>query len=109
KTGLNTYCVNSHSYPSYELLCQGFNKALKTDDLKLVQKNLINLKDDLVKDTTAMPESVNQLTNILLICDQLLNKRDPAHATGWFPLIEWNGAHNQYHQWMSGLLLQRPL
>ncbi|MGB3079490.1 MAG: ABC transporter permease, partial [Saprospiraceae bacterium] len=30
-------------------------------------------------------------------------------ATTWLPLIEWNGTHNQYHQWMSGLLSQRPL
>ncbi len=109
KSGLQIYCPNNNSLPAHEMLCQYFNSALKTNDLKLLQKNMLTVKEALLKDSIPNPEITNQLSAILLSCDQLLEQGNSDEATSWFPLIEWNSTHNQYHQWMSGLLSQRPL
>ncbi|HZV71216.1 MAG TPA: ABC transporter permease [Saprospiraceae bacterium] len=109
KAGLNTFCVNNNSIHSKDFLCQQFNSALKTEDLNVLRKNMVELKGTLIKDSTFNRESINQFSAIVLICDTLLLKKSTAMTSSLFPLIEWNGTHSQYHQWMSGLLSQRPL
>ncbi|MEP6794806.1 MAG: ABC transporter permease [Saprospiraceae bacterium] len=109
KSGLQIYCTNSNSIPFYNVLCQNFNNALKTNDLQLLQKNMLSVKDVLLKDTISNPEITDQLSGILTLCGKLLQKENSELVTTWLPLIEWNGTHNQYHQWMSGLISQRPL
>jgi len=109
KSGLNTYCLNNNSIHSNDFLCQQFNTALKTDDLKLLRKNMNDLKNTFPKDSIFNTVNINQLSTIVSLCDTLLLKKSPVMASTLFPLFEWNGTHNQYHQWMSGLLSQRPL
>ncbi|MGB4848365.1 MAG: ABC transporter permease subunit [Saprospiraceae bacterium] len=109
KSGLQTYCTINNSLPAHDVLCRNFNSALKTNDLKVLQKNILLLKDALLKDSIGNPVITNQLTAIQTSCDKLMQKENSNVVTAWIPLIEWNGAHNQYHQWMSGLLSQRPL
>ncbi len=109
KSGLQTYCDLNNTLPGHDVLCSGFNSALKTTDLKLLQKNMRDLNENLIKDSIGDPEITNQLAAIQTSCDKLLQKENPEVASSLIPLIEWNGTHNQYHQWMTGLLLQRPL
>ncbi len=107
--GIQYSCETGDLKHFNDLLCQTLNSAIKTHDLNLVNKNILALKDTLVNAPTYDRDAVNQLTEILSSCDNLLIPSKSFAAKGWFPAFKWHGTRNQYHQWLTGLLLQRPL
>lgn len=109
QNGLQLYCPSSISSNINDILCRQFNIALQTRDINLLQKNMIILNDLLLKDSNVTPEIKNHLAEIIISSTQLSANGTQESSTGLFPLLQWNGTNNQYHQWMSGLLSQQPL
>ncbi|MEP6646890.1 MAG: ABC transporter permease subunit [Saprospiraceae bacterium] len=109
KTGMNTSCSEKNHSFSGELTCQDFNKAMKTAELMEMQKNLHLLSETLKSDPALDSGVLIFVSPVLASCDKLLNEKN--HGTGLvrLPVIKWNGLHNQYHRWMTGLFSQRPL
>ena len=107
--GILTSCGNTDQLQMTDHLCQTFNRSIKTHDLNLVQKNIQDLGDSLRSISYEGKETVNQIESILLTCETLLNSSSQIPGSGWLPSFEWNGLHNQYHRWITGLLAQRPL
>ncbi len=102
-------CENGNLKHFNDLLCQALNRAIKTHDLNLVNKNILALKDTLLNASPVDRDAINQLTEILSSCDNLLIPSKSFLANGWFPVYKWHGTRNQYHQWLTGLLFQKPL
>ncbi len=107
--GLLSSCGNTDHMPMADHLCQTFDRVIKTHDLNLVQKNIIALKDSLQIISSSDQKTINQLSSILISCEKLLIPSTTLASKSWFPLFKWHGSRNQYHQWMSGLLSQKPL
>src|SRR4030095_2952833 len=108
-SGILTSCGNNDHLQMTDHLCQTFNRSIKTHDLKLVQKNIQTLRDSLQSISYEGKETVNQIESILLTCETLLSSSTQLSGNRWLPSFEWNGVHNQYHRWITGLLAQRPL
>jgi peptide/nickel transport system permease protein len=108
-SGLYASCGKTGYLQLTEHVCQTFNRTMKTRDLNLVEKNIQSLSDTLQNLPLVDTQAVNQLSAMLTTCGQLL---DSSHAFAFknsFLSFRWHGTHNQYHQWMTGLLSQRPL
>ncbi|MEO6133183.1 MAG: ABC transporter permease [Saprospiraceae bacterium] len=109
KSGLLWACVDTSHAQAADLICQSFNKALRTNDLSLVQGNLSVLQNTLKNISGGDSALTNELAPILLVSNKLVASEKSKAAVQWLPRVKWHGTHSQYHQWMSGLLSHRPL
>jgi peptide/nickel transport system permease protein len=95
---LTHYCGQSTN----RALCTTIDNALREPALDKVQSQLetaANRGDSVA--TVAVYES-------LLLIEAM---QQPARiaTSAYFPSVAWHGTNNQYHQWITGLVAQRPM
>ena len=99
RQGLSKYCdVN-------QKLCQFYNHALATQEVEKIHDATLSLIEDIQSDTSINIESKYELEHI----SRLSSDVQVHFSNNILPVFYWHGTQNQYHQWMKGLLLQKPL
>lgn len=101
KTGLIQHCGRHIS------LCQFYNQSLSTPDIRTIRANATALRND--PTTNAIGYAEARIDSVINLSENILQTSSATAGNKLFPVFEWNGADNQYHQWMKGLLLQKPL
>ena len=101
KSGLIEHCGHQIS------LCQFYNQSLSTPDIRNILANATALRNDLAPDTTRDKEA--RIDSVIHLSEKLLRASRATSGNKFLPVFQWNGTDNQYHQWMKGLLLQKPL
>ena len=108
-SGLLSACSNNDQGQTTQQLCQTYDRSLKTHDLKLIHKNILSLKSTLETNDSINRESIQKLSSILLLCEKAMTPPRRHDMKNIFPQFTWHGTQNQYHQWMRGLVSQKPL
>ena len=108
-SGLLSSCSGIDQDQMSKQLCQTFDRSLKTHDPELIRKNILALKDNLETNDSIDQEIIQKLSSILLLCDKAMSSPVSHEMTYIFPQFTWHGTQNQYHQWMRGLVSQKPL
>lgn len=86
--------------------CSHIHAILLTPDLEGVHHAI---GQALAGRSAGFPAWGEPLTRAHTLAETLLRQPRRHSAGQWIPAFQWNGTANQYHRWMSGLLLARPL
>lgn len=109
RSGLFANCgINKQA--SNDLLCNFFNRSLGTENISLINENAKTIKQQLANDTTVSAANMIALNVVIEQSDQLMTGPIASAIPKYrLPSIKWNGFHNQYHQWITGLFFQKPV
>lgn len=108
RSGLFTYCDNQKPAATDEQLCRFYNQSLALADINAIYATAL-MHDSLYNGSEVELEFKDLLKSVIHSCEKLLNSTSSMARINWLPNISWNGSQNQYHQWMTGLLHQKPL
>ena len=108
-SGLFTHCDPPKSTAIDQQLCLFYNQSLALDDVNAIYSTALILQDSLSIANDLPGESNDRLNQVIQSCERLKNSSASIAEFQWIPNISWNGSQNQYHQWMTGLLHQKPL
>ncbi|MEO5906116.1 MAG: ABC transporter permease, partial [Saprospiraceae bacterium] len=106
REGLMLNCANSAKQQSNNQLCQFYDQALAITDVHAIRERAIAVQNELMR-YDSLPEP--NLGQVIALSNEMLQASTIGKNIHWLPAITWHGTNNQYHQWMSGLLLQKPL
>jgi len=90
-----------------ETSCREIHSILLQPDLQIVHSSLDHLYQ---RQMSNQGDSIwiGHLAKAKELSNQLQSKQ-PLLLSGYLPAFTWNGNHNQYHQWMAGLISFQPL
>ncbi len=108
-SGLNESCEQQNATSADARLCLFYSQSLSIADVRIIHEHAKSLINILLTDTSIQQKSLDRLRLISNTFDDLINGSNKFSGIQWFPDLRWNGSQNQYHQWMTGLFLQRPL
>ena len=91
------------------MLCKYYNQALQTTSLADVETETQLLLERLQSTTAANSPPVLKLQGIKEHVESLQAGKSNTRLTSWLPAVKWHGVRNQYHQWITGLVSQKPL
>lgn len=106
RQALEKSCRSGQTTPGSASRCQDIGRLLLAHELVDLHRGTAALAASAARDTGAWSADLRHAHR--LVEDLIRNGR---HSTGvnWLPHLTWNGTHNQYHQWIAGLITARPL
>ncbi|MDQ3017771.1 MAG: hypothetical protein M3R25_13755, partial [Bacteroidota bacterium] len=108
--GLEKSCRDYNTGSKGFEVCQFYARALLTNQIESIQSNALVLKEEVSRDTTITENTRRSLDDIISRIDKAKGESASQHRTlSWLPEFTWHGGQNQYHQWMKGLFLTKPL
>jgi peptide/nickel transport system permease protein len=101
RQGLVESCSDRGRDLSDQPLCVLYSQLLAESRLSNLRLRIQEYRNN------GMPDSTNTLSVVSGITEQLMEEK--IQKRSFMPAFHWHGTQNQYHQWMTGLLLQRPV
>jgi peptide/nickel transport system permease protein len=92
-----------------QTFCTEIDKLLATHDLFSVHHNIIRLQNDNDQNASVNAGYAQIISTLNADIEMLIKSPEKLSVSAWLPSFQWHGAHNQYHQWMSGLITFKPL
>lgn len=108
-SGLMYSCSAAHENFRRAELCQFYHIALTMPDPDIIRQNAVAVQSSFVNDSLVDKEIIASVSNVIETINMLVNSPSQNVQSQWIPQITWHGTDNQYHQWMTSLLTQRPL
>ncbi len=109
RSGLSYTCPRADTLRLADQYCQNLSTILGNQDLFSIHRDIIKLHDS-IKENETRDSSYYKIISILNNdIEALIRTPKKLSIVEWLPAIQWNGVHNQYHQWMSGFITFKPL
>ncbi len=106
REGLFLNCPTSSIQQSGNQHCQFYDQSLWTSDLETIRDRAVALQNEVMNRDSLPDQNISQ---VIALSSDLIRASSNGKNIHWLPDVQWHGTNNQYHQWMSGLLLQKPL
>ena len=109
RTGLSATCPQVDTVIAAQKICDAIGGMFTMHDLFGVHHAAIRLNQEVAEqhsgDTvwTALCMMINRSV------EHLIQTPQSSKTENWIPSFSWHGLENQYHQWISGLILFKPL
>ena len=108
-SGLTYSCLRGDTSATGQIFCSEIDKLLATHDLFSVHHSIIRLQNDILENESRDAEYATIISTLNADIEKLINSPERLSVLAWLPTFQWHGTHNQYHQWMSGLITFEPL
>lgn len=96
-----------HATSDYQT-CMFLHRSLQTQQLHDLVLQTNSFRDSLTGDSMRLINSKPIVDEMAERLHALIENKTSYRAFS-FPTFRWHGVENQYHQWMSGLIQQKPL
>ena len=108
-SGLTYSCVRGDTSATGKIFCTEIDKLLATHDLFSVHHSILRLQHDHLQNESSDTVYAQIISTLNTDIEKLITSPDKLSVSAWLPSFQWHGSHNQYHQWMSGLITFKPL
>ena len=107
REGLRLTCQKATAFPIADSCCREMHAILLQPDIQQLNKQVSNLREKVERDGRDVTLTT-MIVGIQHKADALLEHHPLSFVAG-FPSFTWNGLHNQYHQWITGLVSFQPM
>jgi peptide/nickel transport system permease protein len=108
-SGLGYACPRADTQVVADQFCQHLGEILREGDLFTVHHSILRLQTtsgDMAVVDSMYIKSIAVLNSDI---ETLIKSPHRVSAIAWLPVLRWHGIHNQYHQWMAGFIMFKPL
>jgi peptide/nickel transport system permease protein len=107
RLGLKYSCQKESAFPIADSCCREIHSILLQTDIQQLNQQISNLREKVERDgrdstLITMVAGIQHQASTLL-------EHHPVSFFAGLPSFTWNGLHNQYHQWMTGLVSFQPM
>ena len=107
--GLSLSCPSSDTSTVAKNMCETLAVLLNTHDPFSLHHTIIRLQQQIQASSLTDSTYLQMTTIINSDIEQLIDAKHATTGWDWIPKVQWHGLRNQYHQWISGLILFKPL
>lgn len=108
-SGLHDACPKADTSVVANRICQDIDAVLGLHDLFSVHHKVIRLQNEINQNQITDTTYSTIISVINKDIEKLISPPKDLSFSTWVPVFRWHGTHNQYHQWIGGLVTFRPL
>lgn len=107
--GLSYACPRADTLVLADLVCEDINSMLNDADIYSIHQKVLRLHTAIAQNGNRDTRYAQIISTLNADVDKLIIASKKISPKQWLPAVHWNGAQNQYHQWMAGLITFKPL